>query len=43
VHAFGHLPKRGEQLEFEGFRFGVLRADKRRVHLLNVRAPGDPG
>jgi len=43
VHAFGHLPKRGEQLEIEGFSFSVLRADKRRVHLLNVRAPGDPG
>jgi len=39
VHAFGHLPKRGEKLEFEGFRFGVLRADKRCVQLLSVRAP----
>lgn len=36
VHAFGHLPSRGESVEVEGFRFTVVRADSRRVRLLNV-------
>jgi len=42
IHAFGHLPKRGEKTEFGGFRFKVLRADSRRLHLLEVmrRPPG---
>ncbi len=34
VNAFGHLPKRGEVIDFEGFNVKILRADKRRVHLL---------
>ena len=34
--AMGHLPKRGERIEIEGFEFEVLRADSRRVHLLKV-------
>lgn len=34
VNSFGHLPKRGEAIDFEGFNVKVLRADKRRVHLL---------
>ncbi len=34
INAFGHLPKRGETIDFEGFKIKVLRADKRRVHLL---------
>ena len=33
---FGHLPKRGEIIEFDGFRFKILRADSRRIHLLYV-------
>ncbi len=37
VHAFGHLPTRGERTELEGLRFTVMRADSRRVHLLMVR------
>jgi magnesium and cobalt transporter len=40
---FGHLPKRSESVEIGGFNFKVLRADNRRVHLLQVtrqaRAP----
>lgn len=41
VKNFGHLPKRGESIGFEGFRFEVLRADSRRVHsLLVVRNNG---
>lgn len=34
VGAFGHVPLRGESIDFEGFNVKVLRGDKRRVHLL---------
>ena len=34
IDAFGHLPKRGEMIEFAGFNIKVLRADQRRIHLL---------
>lgn len=37
THAMGHLPKRGEVIEIDRFRFEVLRADSRRIHLLNIR------
>ena len=37
INAFGHLPKRGESVEAEGFRFTVKRADSRKVHLLNIQ------
>ena len=33
---FGHLPTRGEVVEHDGLRFKVLRADTRRIHLLQV-------
>ncbi len=33
---FGHLPKRNETIEIEGFRFRVLNADSRRIRLLRV-------
>ncbi len=36
VHHFGRLPTRGEQVEFDGFNFKVLRADRRRVQVLRV-------
>ncbi|NEX22956.1 CBS domain-containing protein [Thiorhodococcus mannitoliphagus] len=36
VNAFGHLPKRGESVELGRFRFSVVRADSRRVHMLNA-------
>jgi magnesium and cobalt transporter len=39
VHAFAHLPARGERVDIEGFQFTVMRADSRRVHLLSVRPP----
>ena len=35
----GHLPKRGEEVEIGRFKFKVLRADNRRIHLLNVTLP----
>ncbi len=34
THAFGHLPKRGESIDFSGFNVKILRADSRRIHLL---------
>jgi len=35
----GRLPKRGETLTIDGFRFQVLRADSRRVYTLLVEKP----
>ncbi|MGH8400729.1 MAG: transporter associated domain-containing protein, partial [Gammaproteobacteria bacterium] len=46
THAFGHMPKRGEKVEVSGLRFKVIRADSRRVHLLEMvrkSAPGSAG
>lgn len=43
IKSFGHLPKRGESGDIEGMSFRVLRADKRRVHLLSVTAPEQTG
>lgn len=37
LKAFGHLPKRGENIVVEGFRFKILHADNRRIRLLRVR------
>ena len=36
IKGFGHLPGRGETMRVGGVTFKVLRADKRRVHLLRV-------
>ncbi len=36
LKAFGHVPKRGELTEFEGFNVKVLRADKRRINLMRM-------
>jgi magnesium and cobalt transporter len=33
---FGRVPKRGEQISFDNLVFKVLRADSRRLHLLQV-------
>jgi magnesium and cobalt transporter len=33
---FGRVPKRGEQIAFDNLTFRVLRADSRRLHLLQV-------
>ncbi len=37
VHTLGHVPKKGEKVRLDHFEFEVLRADKRRVHLLKVK------
>ena len=36
MHAFGHLPERGEQVDIADMNFEVLNADSRRVRLLRV-------
>ena len=36
LKAFGRVPKRGELLEFDGFNVKILRADKRRIHLMRI-------
>jgi len=36
VNALGHLPQRGETVEIDDFRFTVVRADSRKVRLLNI-------
>ena len=40
MHELGRLPRKGESLEFAGFAFRVLQADRRRVH--NVEVTGGP-
>ncbi|HKO89140.1 MAG TPA: transporter associated domain-containing protein [Burkholderiales bacterium] len=36
IGRFGHLPKRGENIVIDGFKFFVQRADSRRLHTLLV-------
>ena len=37
VHKLEYFPKKGEKLEVDNFRFEVLRADSRRLHLIKLR------
>lgn len=37
LHELGRLPRRGEQLEYGGFRFRVSKADRRRIDSLQVQ------
>jgi len=37
LHEFGHLPKRGENIKIQHFRFKVLNCDNRRIYLLEVK------
>jgi len=41
LSSLGHLPKRGEHLTIGQLQFRILRADSRRVHLLEV-SPAEP-
>lgn len=44
TNTFGHLPKRGEITDFAGFNVKVLRADRRRIHLMRFeKLPDTPG
>ena len=43
INRFGRLPKRGESINIDNLLFKVLRADSRRLHLLEVeRLPEQP-
>jgi len=37
LHELGRLPRRGERLEYGGFRFRVSKADRRRIDSLQVQ------
>ena len=39
LHAFGHVPERGEKVEINSLEFEVLNADSRRLRLLRVNTP----
>ncbi len=36
MHELGRLPRRGESIEFGGFKFSVVKSDKRRIDSLQV-------
>ncbi len=36
MHELGRLPRRGEHLEYGGFRFRILRGDRRRIDSIEV-------
>ena len=42
VNQFGHLPKRNEEISFNGLRIKVLRADSRRLHSILVEISPKP-
>lgn len=37
MHELGRLPRRGESLQFDGFSFRVVKADRRRIDTLQVQ------
>ena len=37
MHELGKLPRRGESVQFGGFKFAVVKADKRRIDSLQVQ------
>jgi len=39
IEACGHLPKRGESIDFAGFNVKVLKSDQRRIQLLRFTRP----
>ena len=41
MHELGRLPRRGEKVNFGGFEFAVIKADKRRIDALQVQRAGD--
>ncbi|MDO3388291.1 transporter associated domain-containing protein [Gilvimarinus sp. SDUM040013] len=41
MQAFGHLPKRNETAEIDGFKFRVLYADNRQIHLVRLTLDND--
>jgi len=41
MHELGRLPRRGEKVEYGGFEFAVIKADKRRIDALQVQRISD--
>ena len=41
AHAFGRVPRRGDQTTLDGLEFRVLRVARRRIELLRVITPED--
>ncbi len=41
TNEFGHVPRRGEKIELDEYEFKVLRADKRRIHVMRVIKAAD--
>jgi magnesium and cobalt transporter len=41
MYGLGRLPRKGDSVEMEGFRFKVLQADRRRVHSVEVSTAAD--
>ncbi|AEW44430.1 putative integral membrane protein [Serratia symbiotica str. 'Cinara cedri'] len=41
MHACGHLPKRGETIDIEGYLFKVTISDSRRIIQVHVKIPDD--
>ncbi len=41
MHELGRLPRRGEKVNFGGFEFAVVKADKRRIDALQVQRHGE--
>ncbi len=42
LHELGHLPTRGENVTVDNFDFSIVRADKRRIHLLQLTLQDPP-
>jgi magnesium and cobalt transporter len=42
MNRLGHVPRRGEKIDIDNWRFEVLRADSRRVYLLKVTPVEQP-
>lgn len=40
TQSFGHLPRRDEAIDIDGFYFKVLNSDNRRINLLHLTLPG---
>lgn len=39
LHKFGHMPRRGESTQINGFEFKIVNADRRRIQQLQVTVP----
>lgn len=42
MHAFGHLPSKGDIITIDDFTFKVISADKRSIHLLQMKCKTKP-